>query len=133
MSESNSDKLSRLTIMSTGSETWDLSPNDQRAIRFALDEIDRLTRERDSERDLVTGLVNRISEIYQIADGPNRDVDGNEVESVRELRRERDEARGGIRDAYNWLKSWNPDAARGMLTSYPWIIDEPTNQARSAP
>ena len=46
MSESNSEKLSRLTIMSTGSETWDLSPNDQRAIRFALDEIDRLTRDR---------------------------------------------------------------------------------------
>ena len=48
MSEANADKLLRLKSMARGDACWDLSPNDQRAIRFALDEIDRLTRERNA-------------------------------------------------------------------------------------
>jgi hypothetical protein len=44
MSESNDEKLSRLRSMALGGPTWDLSRNDQCAIQFALDEIERLQK-----------------------------------------------------------------------------------------
>jgi len=79
---------------------------------------EQLTRERDEARtdaererryykEHTNEYIGCISQMYQIAEGPNRNVDGNEVEAVRELKRERDEARAIIerlRDAFKTLE-----------------------------
>ena len=75
-------------------------------------QIAELTRERDAEQDLVKGLVNRIGEIYQIADGPSRGVEGNEVEAVRELRRELDEAKAVLEQIRQSFVDYAAEKAR---------------------
>lgn len=57
----------------------------------AADEIERLERSVEEWRMTSKGYVAVIGQIYQIAEGPDRDVEGDEVAAVRQLRRERDE------------------------------------------
>ena len=45
MTESFEDQLSRINMMASGNLTWDLSPNDQAALRAVLDERERTTNE----------------------------------------------------------------------------------------
>jgi hypothetical protein len=61
------------------------------------------------------------------ADPSKRNSFVEAADEIDRLTRERDAARGGIRDCYNWLNSWNPDAAKNMLKPYPWLKDEPCN------
>lgn len=57
MAESFEDQLSRVRLMSEGDPTWDLSPNDQAAIKAVLVNFNRRAEEIGRLRDLVGRAV----------------------------------------------------------------------------
>lgn len=56
LSESYEEQLSRVRLMASGSETWDLSENDTTALRAVLDRLDSAEKLRE-ERDEMLGCL----------------------------------------------------------------------------
>jgi len=71
MAQTNEDKLSRLRAMvADNGDTWDLSGNDQDAIKFALDRISEL----ESQASDLRGLVSEVEDfIEEVGRAPSRD------------------------------------------------------------
>lgn len=58
--------------------------------------VTQLTYSLEHEKKFCKSVVNQIGEIYQIVEGPSRDVGGNEVEAVKQLKAERDIAKAAV-------------------------------------